>query len=90
MVKGPAGLSAVSFAFNGWGGVPNPSSPDKLIPPLRGKDFDQQFAKDSQIAYVITHGSILGQPPIVSMPVWSGLLSDHQVKAIVAYIRTLH
>jgi mono/diheme cytochrome c family protein len=79
----------ICHAFNGWGGVPNPSSPDKLIPPLRGAAFDQQFAKDSDIAYVIEHGSIIGQPPIVSMPVWKGLISDQQVKAIVAYLRTL-
>lgn len=78
----------VCHAFNGFGGVPNPSSPDKLIPPLRGANFDKQFASDSAIAYVITHGSIIGQAPIASMPVWSGLLSDQQVSAIVAYIRT--
>lgn len=79
----------VCHAFNGYGGVPNPSSPDKSIPPLRGAAFDQQFAKDSDIAYVIKHGSIIGQAPIVSMPVWSGLLSDQQINALVAYIRSL-
>jgi mono/diheme cytochrome c family protein len=68
--------------------VPNPASPDKTIPPLRGRAFKQQFAKDSDIAYVIKHGSILGGPPIVSMPVWSGLLSDQQIKALIAYIRS--
>ena len=78
----------VCHAMNGFGGVPNPSSPDKTIPPLRGKAFDQQFAQDSAIAYVIKHGSIIGQPPIASMPVWSGLLSDQQIKALVAYIRS--
>jgi mono/diheme cytochrome c family protein len=78
----------VCHAFNGFGGVPNPSSPDKSVPPLRGAAFDQQFAKDSDIAYVIKHGSIIGQAPIVSMPVWSGLLSDQQVQALVDYIRT--
>jgi mono/diheme cytochrome c family protein len=78
----------VCHAFNGFGGVPNPASPDKMIPPLRGRAFDQQFAKDSDIAYVIKHGSILGGPPIVSMPVWSGLLSDQQIKALIAYIRS--
>ncbi len=80
----------VCHAFNGYGGVPNPSSPDKRIPPLRGKAFDAQFTKDSDIAYVIKHGSIIGQAPIVSMPVWSGLLSDQQIKALVAYIRSFH
>jgi mono/diheme cytochrome c family protein len=80
----------VCHAFNGFGGVPNPSSPDKTIPPLRGRAFDKQFTKDSDIAYVIKHGSILGGPPIVSMPVWSGLLSDQQIKALVAYIRSFH
>jgi mono/diheme cytochrome c family protein len=78
----------VCHAFNGFGGVPNPASPDKLVPPLRGTAFDKQFTKDSEIAYVIKHGSIIGQPPIVSMPVWSGLLSDQQINAIVAYIRS--
>jgi mono/diheme cytochrome c family protein len=78
----------VCHAFNGFGGVPNPSSPDKTIPPLRGAAFDQQFAKDSTIAYVIKHGSILGGAPMVSMPVWGGLLSDQQIAAIIAYIRT--
>jgi mono/diheme cytochrome c family protein len=79
----------VCHAMNGFGGVPNPSSPDKAIPPLRGRAFDQQFTKDSEIAYVIEHGSIIGHAPIVSMPVWSGLLSHQQVKALVAYIRSL-
>jgi mono/diheme cytochrome c family protein len=78
----------VCHAMNGFGGVPNPSSPDKTIPPLRGPDFDKQFAQDSAIAYVIKHGSIIGQAPIASMPVWSGLLSDQQIKALVAYIRS--
>ncbi len=79
----------VCHAFNAFGGVPNPSSPDKLVPPLRGPAFDKQFAKDSDIAYVIKHGSIIGQAPIVSMPVWSGLLSDQQISAIIAYLRSL-
>jgi mono/diheme cytochrome c family protein len=78
----------VCHAFNGFGGVPNPASPDKTIPPLRGPAFTREFAKDSDIAYVIKHGSILGGPPIVSMPVWSGLLSDQQIKALIAYIRS--
>lgn len=78
----------VCHAFNGFGGVPNPASPDKTIPPLRGPDFDKEFGKDTAVAYVIKHGSILGGAPIVSMPVWGGLLSDQQIKALVAYIRT--
>jgi mono/diheme cytochrome c family protein len=78
----------VCHAFNGFGGVPNPSSPDKAVPPLRGAAFDQQFAKDSDIAYVIKHGSVIGGAPIVSMPVWSGLVTDHQINALVAYIRS--
>jgi mono/diheme cytochrome c family protein len=78
----------VCHAFNGFGGVPNPSAPDKVVPPLRGPKFDKQFVHDSDIAYVITHGSIIGGSPIVSMPVWGGLLSDQQVAAIVAYIRS--
>ena len=78
----------VCHAFNGFGGVPNPASPDKTIPPLRGANFDQQFVKDADIAHVIKYGSIIGQAPIASMPVWGGVLSDQQINAIISYIRT--
>lgn len=78
----------VCHAFNGFGGVPNPSAPDRVIPPLRGTNFDSQFASDGAISYVIQHGSVIGQAPIASMPVWSGLLSNQQISALIAYIRS--
>jgi cbb3-type cytochrome c oxidase subunit III len=74
---------------NGLGGVPNPQSPDKTIPPLSGKDFFAEFNTDKKITDVIRSGSVLGQAPIVSMPHWGGILSDAQLKALVAYIKTL-
>ena len=74
---------------NGLGGVPNPQSEDKAIPPLSGADFFKEFDTDAKIADVIRSGSVLGRAPIVSMPHWGGILSDAQVRALVAYIKTL-
>jgi cbb3-type cytochrome c oxidase subunit III len=74
---------------NGLGGVPNPQSPDKSIPPLSGADFFQEFDTDAKITDVIRSGSVLGKAPIVSMPHWGGILSDSQLNALVAYIKTL-
>jgi mono/diheme cytochrome c family protein len=74
---------------NGLGGVPNPQAPDKAIPPLSGAAFFREFNTDKKIVDVIRSGSVLGRPPIVSMPHWGGILSDPQLKALVAYIRTL-
>jgi cbb3-type cytochrome c oxidase subunit III len=74
---------------NGLGGVPNPQSPDKSIPPLSGADFFHQFNTDAKIIAVIRSGSVLGRAPIVSMPHWGGILSDTQLHALVAYIKTL-
>jgi mono/diheme cytochrome c family protein len=74
---------------NGLGGVPNPQSPDKTIPPLSGADFFKEFDTDAKITDVIRSGSVLGRAPIVSMPHWGGILSDAQLKALVAYIKTL-
>jgi len=74
---------------NGLGGVPNPQSPDKTIPPLSGADFFKQFDTDAKIAAVIRSGSVIGRAPIVSMPHWGGILSAAQVNALVAYIKTL-
>ena len=34
---------------NGLGGVPNPQSPDKAIPPLSGQDFRKEFNTDAKI-----------------------------------------
>ena len=73
---------------NGLGGVPNPQSPDTVIPPLVGKDFHGEFsAKD--IAQVIRSGSVIGKAPIVSMPHWGTILTDRQIAQLVAYIDSL-
>ena len=74
---------------NGLGGVPNPQSPDKAIPPLSGADFFSEFNTDAKIKEIIRTGSVLGSAPIVSMPHWGGILSDDQLNALVAYIKTL-
>ncbi|HZT54165.1 MAG TPA: c-type cytochrome [Gaiellaceae bacterium] len=74
---------------NGLGGVPNPLSPDKTIPPLSGAAFFKEFDTDQKIMDVIRSGSVIGRPPIVSMPHWGGILSDQQLRALVAYIKTL-
>jgi mono/diheme cytochrome c family protein len=71
------------------GGVPNPQSPDKTIPPLSGADFFNEFNTDAKIKEIIRTGSVLGSAPIVSMPHWGGILSDDQLDALVAYIKTL-
>ncbi|HKD33127.1 MAG TPA: c-type cytochrome [Gaiellaceae bacterium] len=74
---------------NGLGGVPNPLSPDKTIPPLSGADFRHEFNTDEKITAVIRSGSVIGRAPIVSMPHWGGILSDAQLRALVAYLETL-
>jgi mono/diheme cytochrome c family protein len=74
---------------NGLGGVPNPLSPDKTIPPLSGQDFRGEFNTDAKIAAVIRSGSVIGKAPIVSMPHWGGILSDQQIAELTAYLKTL-
>ena len=74
---------------NGLGGVPNPLSPDKTIPPLSGQDFRHEFNTDAKIAAVIRSGSVIGRAPIVSMPHWGGILSTAQIAGLVAYLKTL-
>jgi len=74
---------------NGLGGVPNPQSPDKSIPALSGADFFKEFDTDQKIFAVIRSGSVIGQAPIVSMPHWGGIIPDQQLRALVAYIKTL-
>jgi mono/diheme cytochrome c family protein len=32
---------------------------------------------------------VLGRAPIVSMPHWGGILTDQELKALVAYLKTL-
>ena len=74
---------------NGLGGVPNPQSPDKAIPPLSGADFRHEFDTDAKIIDVIRSGSVIGRAPIVSMPHWGGILTNAQLHELVAYIKTL-
>jgi mono/diheme cytochrome c family protein len=74
---------------NGLGGVPNPLSEDKAIPPLTGGDFRGEFNTDAKIAAMIRSGSVIGKAPIVSMPHWGGILSDQQIAELTAYLKTL-
>lgn len=73
----------------GRGGVPNPQAPDKTIPPLSGKDFFKEFNTDKKIQDVIRSGSVIGRAPIVSMPHWGGILPEKDLKALVAFIKSL-
>jgi len=74
---------------NGLGGVPNPAAPDKVIPPLSGPDFRQQFNTDAKIIAVIKSGSVLGGPALVAMPHWGGIIPDSDLTDLVAYLKTL-
>src|SRR5512132_2207538 len=74
---------------NGLGGVPNPQSPDKTIPPLSGQDFRKEFNTDAKIIAMIRSGSVIGKAPIVSMPHWGGIIPEDQLRALVAYLKTL-
>jgi mono/diheme cytochrome c family protein len=74
---------------NGLGGVPNPLSEDKAIPPLSGKDFTSEFNTPAKIRDIIISGSVLGKQPIVSMPHWGSVLTDAEVNQLIAYIGTL-
>jgi mono/diheme cytochrome c family protein len=74
---------------SGLGGVPNPLSEDKTIPPLSGQDFRTEFNTDAKITEMIRSGSVIGQPPITSMPHWGGIIPDADLDALVAYLKTL-
>ena len=74
---------------NGLGGVPNPQSPDKTIPPLSGTTFRGEFNTAAKIRAIILSGSVIGRNPIVSMPHWGGILTRPQLDELVAYLRTL-
>ncbi len=74
---------------NGVGGVPNPQSEDKTIPPLAGADFRAEFDTDAKIVEFIRSGSVLGKAPIVSMPHWGGIIPGSDYQALVAYLQTL-
>ena len=85
--QGPAVEGAL--LYQRYGCVPNPQSPDKAIPALSGADFFKEFNTDKKIIDVIRSGSVLGRAPIVSMPHWGGIIPDSQLRALVAYIKTL-
>jgi mono/diheme cytochrome c family protein len=74
---------------NGLGGVPNPQSPDKTIPPLSGVVFRKEFNTDAKIVDVIRSGSVIGRAPIVSMPHWGGIIPNEQLNALAEYLKTL-
>jgi mono/diheme cytochrome c family protein len=74
---------------NGLGGVPNPAAPDKVVPRLSGGAFRKQFNTDAKIIAVIQSGSVIGRQPIVSMPHWGGIITDQDLKALLAYLKTL-
>jgi mono/diheme cytochrome c family protein len=74
---------------NGLGGVPNPQSEDKTIPPLAGQDFRAEFNTDAKIIDFIRSGSVLGKAPIVSMPHWGGIIPDAELQALTEYLKTL-
>jgi mono/diheme cytochrome c family protein len=96
--QGPAVAGSVLYTVygcinchgpNGLGGVPNPKSPDKTIPPLSGQDFRHEFNTDAKILAVIRSGSVIGKPPIVSMPHWGGIIPHPRLQSLVAYLKTL-
>ncbi len=74
---------------SGLGGVPNPLSADKSIPPLSGGGFRHDFTTDKAIAAVIRSGSVIGKAPIVSMPHWGGIIPAADIRALIAYLKTL-
>ena len=74
---------------SGLGGVPNPQAEDKTIPPLSGQDFRKEFNTDAIIIGFIRSGSVIGKPPIASMPHWGGIIPDADLAALVAYLKTL-
>ena len=74
---------------NGLGGVPNPVSEDKTIPAAVRRRLLQGVQHRQKIIDVIRSGSVLGRAPIVSMPHWGGILTDAQLQALAAYIKTL-
>jgi mono/diheme cytochrome c family protein len=74
---------------SGLGGVPNPLSADKSIPPLSGGGFRHDFPTDKAIADVIRSGSVIGKAPIVSMPHWGGIIPQADVTALITYLKTL-
>jgi hypothetical protein len=76
------------YGPNALGGVPNP--PDKSIPPLSGIDFRKEFNTDAKIIAVIRSGSVIGRAPDRQhAALGGGVIPDDQLRALVAYLKTL-
>ena len=45
--------------------------------------------RDSKIIDFIRSGSVIGKQPIASMPHWGGIIPDRNLRALVAYLKTL-
>jgi len=74
---------------SGAGGVANPGGDGDVIPALAGAAFKTEFDTAEKIKDIITNGAIIGQPPIVSMPGWKGVMTADQITAVTAYIQSL-
>ena len=74
---------------NGLGGVPNPRSADKSIPPLAGHGFRTEFNSKAKIVDFIRSGSVIGKSAVVSMPHWGGIIPARDLNALVTYLKTL-
>ena len=66
-----------------------PAGEDKAIPALAGTDFRKEFNSDAKIIDIIRTGSVIGKQPITSMPHWGGIIPDRNLRALVAYLKTL-
>jgi hypothetical protein len=49
----------------------------------------KEFNTDAKIIGLIRSGSVIGRAPIVSMPHWGGIIPEQQLRAFVAYLKTL-
>jgi hypothetical protein len=56
---------------------------------VSGADFRKQFNTDAKIIAVVRSGSVIARAPIVSMPHWGGIIAPTQLRAVVAYLKTL-
>ena len=81
--------ASTAMARTGSGASRTRSRPTRRFRPSSGADFFSEFDTDAKIKEIIRTGSVLGSAPIVSMPHWGGILSDDQLNALVAYIKTL-
>jgi hypothetical protein len=96
---------AVTYAFysgNAQQSVPARSDPanELVTDPSKPHSYRARAAQTTQqpdlavtrcgrFALVIRSGSVIGRAPIVSMPHWAGIIPDSQLRALVAYIKTL-